>query len=352
MDTCHLIPENIKSAVMQMHLEGGFRDEIARECGLSTGAVSGIFSNWKKSTGIGLAEQIIDLCRGLRRIGISVVQCATGCRIYKMLNNIGIDDNNFELFLTELYSKLVEVGLSHQEITMHLQDLLVLMTKSPFQAGIVEQQTEKELASIPLVSQIPEYIVRGWEEKNSLENDIARLKEEKGAFERECAGLKEVRKKLLADNNCTRKDIEWYSQLQREMEGNGLPVSDISKLIKAVKWVRKQRYNLLEIIGAFSDYQKLLLTIRALQEQVSEYEKIASSLGHDNTSFRHVLEMNRTTVSLIDELRFLGFGFKELKQIRDTVVEVIRANGLPLDDRSAVEQILEDIRTAANMAHH
>ena len=96
-----------------------------------------------------------------------------------MLNNIGIDDNNFELFLTEIYSKLVEVGLSHQEITMHLQDLLVLMAKGPFQAGIVEQQTEKELASILLVSQIPEYIVRRWEEKNSLEHDIARLKEEK-----------------------------------------------------------------------------------------------------------------------------------------------------------------------------
>ena len=55
--------------------------------------------------------------------------------------------------------------------------------------------------------------------------------------------------------------------------------------------------------------------------------------------------MNRITVSLIDELRFLGFGFKELKQFRDTVAEVIRSNGLPLGDGSAVEQILEDIRT-------
>ena len=64
-----------------------------------------------------------------------------------------------------------------------------------------------------------------------------------------------------------------------------------------------------------------------------------------NTSFSHVLEMNRITVSLIDELRFLGFGFKELKQFRDTVAEVIRSNGLPLGDGSAVEQILEDIRT-------
>ena len=77
-----------------------------------------------------------------------------------MLNNIGIDDNNFELFLTEIYSKLIEEGLSHQEISAYLQDILVLMAKGPFQAGEVERQAEKELTSKPLVSQIPEFIVR------------------------------------------------------------------------------------------------------------------------------------------------------------------------------------------------
>lgn len=154
------IPDTIRSTVIQMYLEGRFRDEIARECGLSTGAVSGIFLNWKKLVGTVLADQIIDLSRGLRRIGISVVQCATGFRIYRMLNNIGVDDNNFELFLTEFYSKLIVEGLSRQEISAYLQDIMVLMAKGPFQAGEVEQQAEKELTSRPLVSQIPEFIVR------------------------------------------------------------------------------------------------------------------------------------------------------------------------------------------------
>lgn len=82
------LPESSRLAVVQKWLEGQSRNKVSVQCGVSQGAVSGIIDHWEKSVGVSLAEQLRDLALTLERNGISVVQCAQGFRIFKLMSNL------------------------------------------------------------------------------------------------------------------------------------------------------------------------------------------------------------------------------------------------------------------------
>jgi hypothetical protein len=117
------LPEYTRSAVIQKWLEGKSRNRIAVECNVSQGAVSAVIDDWKKSNGVSLAEQYRDLALTLERNGISVVQCAQGFRISKIMNHLAIDEDEAEAFLGETYSRCVGIGLQPRQIAGHMKDL-------------------------------------------------------------------------------------------------------------------------------------------------------------------------------------------------------------------------------------
>lgn len=103
------ISNTIRSAVKQKWLEGLTRDQIAAECGLSGGGVSGIVFEWSRSIGTDLADQLRELSVGLKRLGLTVLDCAKGLRTYKILQDLGVDDNDVRSFL-DIYLRCKEIG--------------------------------------------------------------------------------------------------------------------------------------------------------------------------------------------------------------------------------------------------
>jgi hypothetical protein len=87
------LPESSRSVVVQKWLEGQSRNKIAVQCSISQGAVSGIIDDWKKSVGVSIFEQLRDLAVALERNSTSVVECAQGYRIAKLMSKLGILGN-------------------------------------------------------------------------------------------------------------------------------------------------------------------------------------------------------------------------------------------------------------------
>ncbi|HZD34307.1 MAG TPA: hypothetical protein VE130_03795, partial [Nitrososphaeraceae archaeon] len=81
--------------------------------------------------------------------------------------------------------------------------------------------------------------------------------------------------------------------------------------------------------------------LRAVQEEVSDHQQLAKSLVQDNANLKQMIEMNKMTLSILDELREMGLGLRELKRLDSDLKEISRANGLPSSDGSATERFLE-----------
>ena len=134
------LSDDFKAMVIQGWLAGEQRDKIAVDNGLSAGAVTNIVNEWRQALGFHLADALRDLAVVLKRVGITPAQCALGFRVAMMLNRLGVKEDNFESFMSDVYNRCCNIfGLVPERIAFYITNLLEFSQTVPF-------------------SQIPEYI--------------------------------------------------------------------------------------------------------------------------------------------------------------------------------------------------
>lgn len=109
--------------------------------------------------GFHLVDALRELAITLRRIGITPAQCALGFRVVVMLNSLGVKEDNFESFMSDVYNWCCSIpGLSPELIADYITNLLEFSHNVPF-------------------SEIPIYILQKKDEKEKLEQQIQILEE-------------------------------------------------------------------------------------------------------------------------------------------------------------------------------
>ena len=132
------------------------RNEIASRTGISQGGVSNIIAEWKTALGYPLANELRAFSLTLKRLGINAEQCAVGFILFKMVRNLGVDEDNFRTFISEIYQRCLEIGLRPHKIADYGKQLV-------------------ELTETSRLADIPQYIADKTTEKRELEEDIRRL---------------------------------------------------------------------------------------------------------------------------------------------------------------------------------
>ena len=84
------LPDYIERNVIQGWLRGTSRDEIASKNSISTGSVSFIVKKFIDNLGEYDARVIRELSIQIRKANLTPRECAIGFRIHKILENIGI----------------------------------------------------------------------------------------------------------------------------------------------------------------------------------------------------------------------------------------------------------------------
>jgi hypothetical protein len=118
------LPNTIKSIVIQQWLQGRPRNDIAAENGVSSGAVTNIVNQWRHSLGFAGADELRELAVTMKKVGITAAQCALGFRIATVMLRIGVKDDSFESFVLDVYNRCKDIGLSPENISSYLVDLL------------------------------------------------------------------------------------------------------------------------------------------------------------------------------------------------------------------------------------
>jgi len=258
------IPGDVRSAVIRDWLNGKARDTIARDNSLSPGSVSNIINEWRNELTHPVVDALRELGIMLRKSRISASQCAFGFRLASIMKDLGVDEDAFRLFISEIYNHSKNIGLQPEYIAYNTKQILDL-------AG-----------SIPL-SQIPSYIQEKTNEKRKLEENITRLGDEELA-------AKAVLHQALNEKKVSLAELEQFSNLKIELDKLGISLEDVQHFVRTIQGVRQLGYSVDSIARIVSNLEgssrilaeldnkikDLTVSERDLQEEYDRLETLTS----------------------------------------------------------------------------
>jgi hypothetical protein len=174
------LQDQIKSLVIQQWLQGLSRDSIAANCGISTGAVTGIVNEWRQGLGSTTGTELRELAVTLKKVGINPAQCATGFRAAIAMTKLGVKEDDFESFMSDVYNRCSNIGLEAEKIASYLKDLLEFSRSVPF-------------------SRISGYVQQKLYDKQKLEEEMEKLKAQIGVLQKEISDSENLRNAALHD---------------------------------------------------------------------------------------------------------------------------------------------------------
>lgn len=319
----------MKDEVIRLYLQGLSRDDIARTCGVAEGTVSNIIDDWKRKLDIPDVQSLRDLAVNLKRYGIDAAQCTEGLRIKNTMKKLGVNPNQFEGFINEVYEYCQRIGLAPQDIASNLQALINLSKDIPF-SKIPERIEEKKKEKIQLE-----------EEMRRLNEEIKTLKETKRTLEMEISLAKDLRDLALQEEKTTTAELKKYSNFNTELRRYDIPIDDLPKLVQLLYEIRQHGYDVGKVL---SEYQDLLF----IKEKRDIFWRQIREVKDEKTKLQDVCSFLKAEVSrhsqrlhTYDELESLGLGIRELRILCNTIKEIAAENGKGYKD--AIEQFLERV---------
>jgi hypothetical protein len=296
------------------------RDKIASDISLGAGTVTKIISEWKEEIGIPTADTVRDLATELNRLKINALQCAKGRRLLNIVNKLGAQETNIESFLTQIYKLCVSKNIPPEVIVKITEQIHALHEIIPF-------------------SEIPEYIGKKIKEKQSLEQEVKTLIETAVSAQSECD-------EALKRSSITVDILHEYRRLREILvEQYGLSIDsedDLPKVINVIYNLKHSGYDAKSIIKNLSNINSLQTREQELQSQVDAIEVRLKIAEQEYSEAEKKLAYSKDALSVYNELRNLGFGMKELKLLKNTVMEISTSNNI--NPYLAVKKFFEDIK--------
>jgi uncharacterized coiled-coil DUF342 family protein len=319
------IPETIKSRVIIQWLQGLSRDAIAQDNNISTGAASNIINEWTNAFGKYEADALRELAKSLKNAGLSPAQCAIGFRTMKILSEQGIDGETAEHFISDIYKKCKNLGVTPSKIATCIEDLIKFSNQVPLPEieGYIDQQTIKKRE---LDNKLQE-----------LRNQISTLQEQKLELEKSLDVVLEQKRKAT-------EEMKSYFDAKQELDKHKISITeDIPKFAKTVKCIAEYGYEPRKVLSEFEDIQYLSDKRRSLEIATDEKEKNFAKLKQQEYSLRHAINLHSENLSVYNELENIGFGSRELRRLIHTILDITNSNGI--DHWGAVYKFFNDIET-------
>jgi hypothetical protein len=332
------LPQHIKSLVIKQWLEGVQRDTIAANNGLSAGAVTNIVNEWRTGVGDAVIDDSRELGVTFRKVGITPVQCAIGFRIAMLIAKLGVKEEEFESFILDVYKRCIDLGLSSENVALHIKDLLEF-SKTNGNNNNTNNNNNNNIV-VPL-SQISDFIQQKTDEKKKLEEKIQVLNSQINILIEEKSNSEHRRESALREEHMTAADLKWHSDLKIELSQYRVPIYDIPKFAKLFHGISQMGYDKDKVIQEFSDLESARNDYLFYQTSIPSLKMKYNGLEKEHSILEQSVNAYKLTLSLYDELQRMGLGLRELKQLRNTILEISDANNIPGED--AVKRFFKEI---------
>lgn len=380
-----------KESVIKGYLDGKSFDEIAHHNNIGKGSVHNIIQGWIDHTGIPDIKEIREFTTIVRKSGITIKQCAQSFRFIQILANFGIKDDitdsdystnaisgnmgkhdgshptardNFFYFIEYIYKKCKNTGIKPANVIGWMQDLIDFSSffienngNNPTSIegnGNVNQHHDtkknhpfEDPAEIenkpPLISEISGYI-----EQKKLK--AQHLDVNKKNLQKEISGLEEQKNILLASiTNLKKREsialsyLDWYYSLKNDLwNKHGIKLEqEVKSFVKTLIDFKSYRYDALKILKEYEQIESIRNEIKSLQGIVYSIEKTRVETLEELKKLEERENYSRQALDTLLELNYAGFRTKELKQLKNTVMEIAVSNDI--STFSAGKKFFKDI---------
>ena len=281
-----VIPREIKDSVVQGWLAGLSRRPNAMKNSVSEGSVDNFVKGWTLQHGAdGEYERLRALGVAISKSGLSIQQCADGHRVAMIMRNLGVAEDDYEVFISKLWKRYVASGLNPDILVEQINQLYYFLEKN-----------ENHMLKTTSIPQILEYIKAKLEAIKDLESTEL--------------SLQKTNMELQFQTETLEAELQWDLQLKEKLNKNGFKKEEVSTFVDAALLMREQGYDIFDIAKKFSCFEKLDEVCATIELKKANAELRNDQLERDFNAFEVRLSQNSQKLrDLIDpeSLRFWFF---------------------------------------------
>lgn len=274
-----------------------------------------------------------ELGSNLKRSGIDAAQSAQGHRTSMILRKMGVNEEDFESFISKLYERCMKVsGLTSDKIGSYLEDLVKFSDE------------DDNGGNIPKLSEISYYIEQKENEKRKLNEDIQNLQKQKKISKKEASYEIELRDAALENEKTTVTELREHSNFKAELRTKGLSssiVDDPRKLVRVIYEIKQRGDDANKVLSEYSDIEFMQVKRDMLSTQVRILEDKIVNLQSQYSFLESQVNLHRQRLYVYDELNSIGLGLNKLRLLLNTIKEIAAENGISYKD--GIDQFFEFI---------
>jgi len=317
------IPSDIRLGVIYEWLRGNSRDKIAAIYNISTGAATNIINEWRNNIGAYIAEDLRELSVSLKKANITPVQCSTGFRVAKIMERLGITEDHFESFMSDVYDRCQKLELGPDQIEKYLMETI-------------------NITKIAFPSQIPNYINTKKMEIENLQDKVENLEEVISNLNNQKTVIEKKLNSLADSNNISREAITWYKNIKYAFENAGISIENVSTFIHCLNVMRREGYDIDKILKKFEEYEKVD-DLKDFQQTTLNIHKITlDGLLKQENSIQEQIKFNQVKLVHMQQLKNMDIGINELQILYNKITEIATENNIP--PKIAMDKLLDDLK--------
>jgi hypothetical protein len=312
-----------RSIVIQQYLRGKSRDDIARDCALGAGTVSNIIAGWKANLDQYVVEDLRELGINLKKSAISPAQCARGSKIISTLERLGVNEDNFENFISSTYLQCRRIDdLAPHKIASYIEDLIAFSKTVPF-------------------SQIEQHIEEKKNENTKLEDYKRNLESQIQKLQKEEANSKTRRDAALYNEKTTNEEIESFIDLKTGLKVYRLDFEDIPKFVQLLDSIKELGFDINKVLSPYQDSVLLDTRHKMLNHQINDMSNAKLGLEQSISVLQNIEEHHAQRMYVYDKLEAMGLGLNELRILRNTIGEIAAENNI--NSTMAVQEFFKSL---------
>ena len=250
-----------------------------------------------------------------------------GFRVAKIMQRLGITEEQFESFMTDIYNRCQRLEVGPDQIENYLKEII-------------------KLSKIVFPSEIPNYLQTQKKEIENLQEKNENLQQEISASNIQKTIIESKLDSLIEKSNISREAIAWYTNSKQELTNAQISINDISLFSQCLSVLKSQGYDVSKILKKFTEF-KNIDDLQDFQQTTTDIhranlEKLLSEESH----LHEQINTHRVKISQIKQLESMGLGLKEFKIMYNKINEIALEHNI--DYGITVEKFLNDLDNYAD----
>ena len=207
-----------------------------------------------------------------------------GFRVVKIMQRLGITEEQFESFMTDIYDRCRRLEVGPDQIENYLKEII-------------------KLSKIVFPSEIPNYLQTQKKEIENLREKNENLQQEISESNIQKAIIEGKLNSLLDKSNISSEAITWYTKSKQELTNAKISINDISLFSQCLNILRSQGYDVGQILRKFEEF-KIIDDLQDFQQTTTNIHRAnLENLLSEEKHLHGQINTHRLKISQINSLR-------------------------------------------------